>query len=411
MSPSRSQLLKIATSLVPTYGFTRETLSRSVLELPKDRAHSEPLSENAVSSLFGSGDYAKKTLIEAWLSEGITQMASAPSPSLGHVLHARLSYNEPVLHYLPEAFALLASPEGGLPPLDPRPALKHASRIADEASYISGDASTQLSWYTRRASLAAIYSAAELHQFTSPRTAHAFLDSLLTGSSALKQSVDEVQLFSSYVLQSWKGILQSKGILHCWETLLASICIGFQSNFSCSHSVVLPHSISEVFTTIGTTQGHERVCRLSKLCTNFELLNSDTVSLPTKAALSDSHVRALPTSDSRMAEAQNASEDTRTLPRQAFTMTETIPLVFGLFKNDVILNGTLTWDESAKLALYETESNNGVQVWKLRTFEEVDANSTRVSERIEGVCPRWLRAIVQREASKGHITVCERKRS
>ncbi|GAW00180.1 ubiquinone biosynthesis protein coq9 [Lentinula edodes] len=140
-------------------------------------------------------------------------MASAPSPSLGHVLHARLSYNEPVLHFLPEAFALLASPEGGLPPLDPRPALKHASRIADEASYISGDASTQLSWYTRRASLVAIYSAAELHQFTSPRTAHAFLDSLLTGSSALKQSVDEVQLFSSYVLQSWKGILQSKGIL------------------------------------------------------------------------------------------------------------------------------------------------------------------------------------------------------
>ncbi|KAJ3900804.1 hypothetical protein F5879DRAFT_808527, partial [Lentinula edodes] len=424
-----SQLLKIATSLVPTYGFTRETLSRSVLELPKDRAHSEPLSENAVSSLFGSGDYAKKTLIEAWLSEGITQMASAPSPSLGHVLHARLSYNEPVLHFLPEvscssyksdgvvemknilqAFALLASPEGGLPPLDPRPALKHASRIADEASYISGDASTQLSWYTRRASLVAIYSAAELHQFTSPRTAHAFLDSLLTGSSALKQSVDEVQLFSSYVLQSWKGILQMCIILtlrHGATSLPSTMTegIGFQSNFSCSHSVVLPHSISEVFTTIGTTQGHERVCRLSKLCTNFELLNSDTVSLPTKAALSDSHVRTLPTSDSRTAEAQNASEDTRTLPRQAFTMTETIPLVFGLFKNDVILNGTLTWDESAKLALYETESNNGVQVWKLRTFEEVDANSTRVSERIEGVCPRWLRAIVQREASKGHMCV------
>ncbi|KAJ3847379.1 hypothetical protein EV368DRAFT_51289, partial [Lentinula lateritia] len=410
-----SQLLKIATSLVPTYGFTREALSRSVLELPKDKAHSEPLSENAVSSLFGSGDYAKKVLIEAWLSQGITQMASAPSPSLSHVLHARLSYNEPVLHYLPEvyksdgvvemtnilqAFALLASPERGLPPLDPRPALKHASRIADEASYISGDASTQLSWYTRRASLAAIYSVAELHQFTSPRTAHAFLDSLLTGSSALKQSVDEVQLFSSYVLQSWKGILQSKGIL-LPSTMTEGI--GFQSNFSCSHSVVLPHSISEVFTTIGTTQGHERVCRLSKLCTNFELLNSDTISLPTKAALSDSHVRTLPTSDSRTAEAQNASEDTRTLPRQAFTMTETIPLLFGLFKNDVILNGTLTWDESASLALYETESNNGVQVWKLRIFEEVDANSTRVSERIEGVCPQWLKAIVQREASKGHM--------
>ncbi|KAJ4477389.1 hypothetical protein J3R30DRAFT_3485105 [Lentinula aciculospora] len=213
MSAPRSQLLKLAVSLVRTHGFTREALSRSVLELPLDKVHPEPLSDNAVSSLFGSGDYARKTLIEAWLDEGIIQMASAPSPTLSYALHARLIYNEPVLHHLPEAFALLASPERGLPPFDPRPALKHASRIADEASYISGDMSSELSWYTHRASLVAMYSAAELHQLTSPETAHAFLDSLLTGTTALKRSLDEVQLFSGYVFQSWKGILRSKGIL------------------------------------------------------------------------------------------------------------------------------------------------------------------------------------------------------
>ncbi|KAJ3992409.1 hypothetical protein F5050DRAFT_1699361 [Lentinula boryana] len=179
--------------------------------------------------------------------------------------------------------------------------------------------------------------------------------------------------------------------------------VGFQANFSCSHSVVLSHPISQVFTAIGTTQGHERVCRLSKLCTHFETLNSDTVSLPAKAALCDNHVRTLPGSDSKPEDTQSNSEGTRMLPRQAFTMTETIPLLFGLFKNDVVLKGTLTWDETAKVALYETESSNGVQVWKLRTFEEVDADTTRVSERIEGICPRWLRAIVQREASKGHL--------
>ncbi|KAJ4477388.1 hypothetical protein J3R30DRAFT_212746 [Lentinula aciculospora] len=179
--------------------------------------------------------------------------------------------------------------------------------------------------------------------------------------------------------------------------------VGFRPNFSCSHSVVLPHPIAQVFTMLGTAQGHERVCRLSKLCTNFELLNSDTVSLPANGALSDNHVRTTSSSDSGSAEAQNTSRDARILPRQAFTMTETIPLVFGLFKNDVVLNGTLTWDDTAKLALYETESSNGVQVWKLRTFEEVDADATRVSERIEGICPRWLRPIVQREASKGHL--------
>ncbi|KAJ3732521.1 hypothetical protein DFJ43DRAFT_1072960 [Lentinula guzmanii] len=213
MADFRSQLLRIATSLVRTHGFTREALSRSVLELPAGKAHSEPLSDSAVSSLFGIGEYARKSLIEAWLNEGIIQMASKPSSSLSHVLHTRLNYNEPVLPYLPEAFALLASPERGLPPLDPRPALKHAARIADEASYISGDTSSQLSWYTHRASLAVMYSCAELHQLTSPETAHAFLDSLLTGSSAFEKSLDEVHFFSGYVLQSWKGILRSRGIL------------------------------------------------------------------------------------------------------------------------------------------------------------------------------------------------------
>ncbi|KAJ3732520.1 hypothetical protein DFJ43DRAFT_1131777 [Lentinula guzmanii] len=167
--------------------------------------------------------------------------------------------------------------------------------------------------------------------------------------------------------------------------------VGFQANFSCSHSVVLSHPISQVFTSIGTAQGHERVCRLSKLCTHFEMLNSDTVSLHAKAALFETG-----------RDAKQFREHTYA-SRQAFTMTETVPLLFGLFKNDVVLKGTLTWDETAKVALYETESTNGVQVWKIRTFEEVDADTTRVSERIEGICPRWLRAIVQREASKGHF--------
>ena len=76
-----------------------------------------------------------------------------------------------------QAFALLASPTFGLPPLDPRPGLKHAVTVADEACWITNDPETgvglpftplfnesdgisQTSWYTRRASLAAIYAAA-----------------------------------------------------------------------------------------------------------------------------------------------------------------------------------------------------------------------------------------------------------
>ncbi|KAF5340896.1 hypothetical protein D9758_012190 [Tetrapyrgos nigripes] len=210
---SRNQLLKLATTLVHTHGFTREALSRSVLTLPPGQAHPEPLSDLAVSALFGNGDKARKSLIQAWLDEGINHMKTVSSPTINEVLKARLQYNESALPHLPEAFALLASPEIGIPPLDPLPALGHAINIADEACYLTGDKTTQLAWYSQRLSLAAIYTAAELHQLKSPQTAASFLESLLTGSSAIKKSLDETALFGLYVMKSWEGIIRSKGIL------------------------------------------------------------------------------------------------------------------------------------------------------------------------------------------------------
>jgi len=238
MSPTSSaRLIRLALPLVKTHGFTREALARSVLELPPSEAHSEPLSETAVSALFGIGDLARRTLIQAWLQDGLRHMASVPgverplqltenmdagtshSPvktrkkaTVNDVLRARLEYNEPALPFLPEAFALLVSPSSGIPPSDPIKVVGHVFNVADEACYITGDQSLQLDWYARRTSLAVVYAASELHQLTSPQTAYSFLDSLLTTSSTLKSSLDEVGLYSSYILKSWKGMFKSSGI-------------------------------------------------------------------------------------------------------------------------------------------------------------------------------------------------------
>ncbi|KAF9267977.1 hypothetical protein L218DRAFT_955143 [Marasmius fiardii PR-910] len=211
MSSTRNQLLQIATTLVKTHGFTREALSYSALHLPGRDAHQQPLSESATSSLFGVGDIARVTLINAWLDEGLKEMNKIPSPTISQVLRARLDYNAEVLGHLPEAFALLCSPEKGMPPLDPRPAIKHAAKIANETCKITQDRSIQLDWYARRTSLATIYAAAELHQLQSPQTAGMFLDDLLTSSDKLGSAFREAQLFSSYVLKSWDGIMRSKG--------------------------------------------------------------------------------------------------------------------------------------------------------------------------------------------------------
>jgi len=206
----RSALLKLALPLVKTHGFSREALSRSVLSLPEP--HAEPLSDTAVSALFGAGDEARRTLVNAWLDDSRSQMKSAPTPVLKEVLGFRLRCNEPVLPYLPEAFALLISPTSGVPPVDPVPAFKHVASIADEACHVVGDATIGPSWYTRRASIAAIYAAAELHQMTSPKTAYDFLDTLLQSSSKLESTLNETEIFAKYIGRSWAGIIRSSGI-------------------------------------------------------------------------------------------------------------------------------------------------------------------------------------------------------
>ena len=96
----QSQLLKAAFPLVRTHGFTRQALSDAALHIPKP--HSEPLSETAVTALFGSGENARRTLLSAWLEEGRNDMEKCDNKDMSSILKHRLRWNEPVLHYLPE---------------------------------------------------------------------------------------------------------------------------------------------------------------------------------------------------------------------------------------------------------------------------------------------------------------------
>ena len=103
----RQQLLQLALPLIRTHGFTRQALANSVLSLPKP--HPEPLSDRAVSSLFGEGEEARITLINYWLDDARQTMkpsaatnSEPASPTIKEVLTARLQHNEPVLELLPE---------------------------------------------------------------------------------------------------------------------------------------------------------------------------------------------------------------------------------------------------------------------------------------------------------------------
>jgi len=178
-STTRDTLLKLALPLVKNHGFTRTALSLAAMDLPSGK-HTIPLNDTAVDALFGEGDEARRTLINAWLddarislqtshshSRGGVATSATRTPSLENVLKTRLSKNEEVLKHLPEvsaslnlrstqvvqaglrtvqAFALLATPTTlssfVFPPtLDPRPAISHSMSIATEACHLSGDTS------------------------------------------------------------------------------------------------------------------------------------------------------------------------------------------------------------------------------------------------------------------------------
>ncbi|EJD06888.1 uncharacterized protein FOMMEDRAFT_152213 [Fomitiporia mediterranea MF3/22] len=207
MNVQVQQLLKAAFPLARSYGFTRQALSQAALLLPKP--HSEPLPDTAVTALFGSGDDAPRTFFKAWLAEGRNNMEESEGKSINGLLKHRLRWNEPVLQSLPETFALMASPSLAIPPFDVRPAVEHVASIADQACYLSGDKSTENSWYAKRAVLAAAYGAAELHQLSSPSTAAEFLDDLLKSSREAEFALQSTAQFAQFVGRSWAGIYRS----------------------------------------------------------------------------------------------------------------------------------------------------------------------------------------------------------
>jgi len=207
-------------------------------------------------------------------------------------------------------------------------------------------------------------------------------------------------------------------------------------NFFADYSVVLPASLKEAYAILGTSAGHERVCRLSKLCSGFELFEKDQVELPVPSypdgkTLNEVGVRLA--SASAKVEENGDQGEVKTgsiVTRQHFKMEETIPVLFGMFKTTVLLTGTLSWDDAALPslssasetipspeseaplskedvtlhALYESISDSGIMVWKLRTFtpHKGDPTKTKITENIEGWAPTLLRSLVQSETLKAH---------
>ena len=167
---------------------------------------------------------------------------------------------------------------------------------------------------------------------------------------------------------------------------------GFIPNFDAEYSVVLKQPLAAVFHALGHGETLEAGARLSDLATGFDLGKKDTLAIPKSLSLTQVAVRTIPASTS-------ASENERLLPRQYFHLEETVRVIFGLISIKVVINGTFTWDDDAKVALYESSADSDkVQIWKLREFEEFEEDGekkTRAKETIKGASSILLKRITQ----------------
>ncbi len=140
------QVIDALLPLIPTMGWTRLALAHA--------AGDEALAE----SLFPNGP---RDAVAAWSRQADRRMTEAASDigtlrvsqRIRRVIEIRLEQALPHKDALRGAFVLLAAPWNG--PL----ALRLTAETVSAMWYAAGDSSTDFSWYTRRASLAAVYGA------------------------------------------------------------------------------------------------------------------------------------------------------------------------------------------------------------------------------------------------------------
>ncbi|OMP81550.1 Ubiquinone biosynthesis protein coq9, mitochondrial [Diplodia seriata] len=122
----------------------------------------------------------------------------------------RLRSNAPVVHRWQGALAIMAQPS-----YVPE-SLKELAKLSDEIWFVAGDTSVDSSWYTKRASLSAIYSASEVFmtqdQSTDYKDTERFLDSRLEDLRKFGGATSALSEWLDYTGHSVVNVLRSKGV-------------------------------------------------------------------------------------------------------------------------------------------------------------------------------------------------------
>lgn len=109
-----------------------------------------------------------------------------------------------------KALALLAQPSN-IPT-----SLKHLASLSDEIWYLAGDTSVDTSWYTKRASLSAIYAASELFMTTDKSEGFVetkeFMERRFRDGQVVGGAVGSVSEWVGFTARAGVNVLRSRGV-------------------------------------------------------------------------------------------------------------------------------------------------------------------------------------------------------
>ncbi|KAI6245357.1 Ubiquinone biosynthesis protein coq9, mitochondrial [Erysiphe necator] len=205
----QTQILSEAILNVPNYGFTQTSLSRG--------ANSIGLID-ATTNLFPTGPfslvhyhlYTQRLALKAHLSHIHEDELRGTGAKVKALTWWRLGANKDIIHRWSEALALMSLTPNILT------SIKELSLLVDEIWYLSGDISVDTSWYTKRASLATVYTSTELFMLAdkSPgfEETSQFLERRLADVQKVGSTLGALGQWGSFTASAALNTLRSKGM-------------------------------------------------------------------------------------------------------------------------------------------------------------------------------------------------------
>ncbi|KAK9237332.1 ubiquinone biosynthesis protein COQ9 [Lipomyces kononenkoae] len=206
-TPSQEKILSSALKHVPEYGFAKQSLVQGCRDAGYlDTTHA--VFQGGVFDLVKFHLYKERQKLAALKPQIDEEEGKSVGKRIRRYCVERLKANEPIISKWTEAIAIMALPQN-IPQ-----SLEELAKLSDEIWFLVDDKASDFDWYTKRASLSAVYSSTELYmtQDNSPgfENTYEFLDRRLAGVQSAGSSISSMMTWATFTGIASINLLQSQ---------------------------------------------------------------------------------------------------------------------------------------------------------------------------------------------------------